>query len=137
MLLFRSKKQTSKDVADTTFKELDIAYNNWEESALYRPEWRKAVRDGCSLLEANRYGRAKLKRTYKTTCATCNKACKSISSLKRHMIIHNDLLLQPDPINPVKTAFVCHLCYRPCKVAACLRSHLRARGREKDPMDEN
>ena len=44
-----------------------------------------------------------------TTCVICSKVCKSISGLKRHMSIHNDVLLQPDPINPVKTAFVCHL----------------------------
>ena len=53
------------------------------------------------------------------------------------MNIHNDAVLQPEPINPVKTAFVCHLCYGPCKSAAGLRSRLRIHGREKDPMDEN
>lgn len=50
---------------------------------------------------------------------------------------HNDVLAQPDPINPVKTAFVCHLCYRSCKSAAGLRSHLGTHGHEKDPMYEN
>ena len=72
-----------------------------------------------------------------TTCAICNKVFKSISGLKRHINIHNDVPLQPDPINPGKTAFVCHLCYRPCKSAAGLRSHLRTHGREKDPVDKN
>ena len=72
-----------------------------------------------------------------TTCDICNKLCKSISGLKKHMNIHNTVLLQPARINPVKITFVCHLCYRPCKSAAGLRSHLRTHGREKNPIDEN
>ena len=157
-------KERYKDCVKYNFKELDIDYNNWEESALYRSEWRKAVKDGCNLLETKRHGRANLKRELRrgcaynllsgfarwlcekcgrvllskagyvnhlkshennpqntlvrpqfgtTTCVICSKVCKSISGLKRHMNIHNDVLLQPDPINPVKTAFVCQLCYNP------------------------
>ena len=177
-------KKRYKDCLKYNFKELDIDYNNWEQSALYRSEWRKTVREGCNLLQTKRCGQAKLKHELRkgcahnlpsgsarwlckncgrlllskagytshlkshenipqntlvcpqfdtTTCAICNKVCKSIYGLKKHMSIHNDIHLQPDSINPVKTAFVCHLCYRSCKSAAGLRSHLRAHGWEKDP----
>ena len=155
-------------------KESNIDYNNWEQSALYRSEWRKAVREGCNLLETKRRGPAKHKRELRkgcalnlpsgsarwlcehcgrlhlckagqinhqkfhenipqnvfrplfdtTTCIICNKVYKSISGLKSHVSIHDDVHLQPDPINPVKTAF-CHLCYRSCKSATGLQSHLR------------
>ena len=164
-------KKRRKDCFKYNFKELDIDYNNWEQSALYRSEWSKAVREGCNLLETKRRGQAKFKHELHkgyahnvprgsarwlceycgrlllfkagyinhlkshenipqnmlvhpqfdpTTCIICNRVCKSISGLKRRMSIHNDVLLQPDPINPVKTAFVCHLCYRSCKSAAGL-----------------
>ena len=72
-----------------------------------------------------------------TTSVICSKVCKSISRFKRHINIHNDILLKPDPVNPVKTSFVYHLCYRPCKSAAGLQSRLRTHGSEKNPTDEN
>ena len=42
-------KKRYKDCLKYNFKEPDIDYNNWEVSAMYRSEWRKTVRDGCSL----------------------------------------------------------------------------------------
>ena len=62
-------KKRYKDYLKYNFKKLDIDYNNWEESALYRSEWRKAVRDGYNLLETRRHGRAKLKRELCKECA--------------------------------------------------------------------
>ena len=58
-----------KDCLKYNLKELDIDYNNWEESALYRSEWRKAVKDGCNLLETKKHGRAKLKHELRKGCA--------------------------------------------------------------------
>ena len=45
--------------------------------------------------------------------ASSAKKCKSIFGLKRHMNIYNDVLLQPDPINPMRTVFVCDLATDP------------------------
>ena len=72
-----------------------------------------------------------------TTCAVCNKVCKTIPGLKRHMAVHKDTIKHPDSINPVKTlSYVCHVCHRPCKSASGLQSHLRAHGRSKDSNEE-
>ena len=49
--------QTKKKIQrliEIEVKELDIDYNNWEQSVLYRSEWRKAVREGCNLLDTKR-----------------------------------------------------------------------------------
>ena len=43
-------KNRFKHFLKYNFKELDSDNKNWEESALYCSEWRKAVKDGCSLL---------------------------------------------------------------------------------------
>ena len=58
-----------KDCLKYNLKELDIDYNNWEESALYCSEWRKAVKDGCNLLETKKHGRARLKHELRKGCA--------------------------------------------------------------------
>ena len=56
----------------------------------------------------------------------CGKVCRSASGLKRPMVVHKDGISHVDPINPVKIlTFVCHVCRRPCKLAAGLQSHLR------------
>lgn len=57
----------------------------------------------------------------------CHKICKSSPDLKRHMKVHEDDVTLFDPVNPVKvTAFVCHVCFKPCWSSTGLKSHLRA-----------
>ena len=49
-----NQKKKIQRLFEIEVKELDIDYNNWEQSALYRSEWRKAVREGCNLLHTKR-----------------------------------------------------------------------------------
>ena len=71
-----------------------------------------------------------------TTCVICRKVCKSASGLKRHMHVHKKDIVQPDPINPIKTTeFICHICKAPMKSNAGLNSHLRAHGRKSREVE--
>ena len=65
-------------------------------------------------------------------CAVCNKVCKSVSGLKRHMAVHKKDIQQKSLVTTVKTSFVCHVCYKTCKSTAGLKSHLRGHARKKD-----
>jgi hypothetical protein len=72
-----------------------------------------------------------------TSCVVCSKVCKTTSGLKRHMVLHKDVIPQTSKANPVKTPnFICHLCLMPCKSAAGLKSHLRAHGRKMGEENE-
>ena len=72
-----------------------------------------------------------------TTCVVCNKVCKTAPGLKRHMVVHKDVIPQHSTINPVKTVtFICHICMKACKSAAGLSSHIRAHGRKKVVEDD-
>ncbi|BHF80763.1 hypothetical protein SprV_0702389100 [Sparganum proliferum] len=56
-----------KDTLKSSLKRLQINPTNWEELALDRPTWRRAVKTGAAIYEANRIAAAKVKR----------EACKS------------------------------------------------------------
>ena len=68
-----------------------------------------------------------------TTCVVCDKVCKTVPGLKKHMIVHKNVIPQTDPINPVTTlSFLCHICHKPCRSNAGLKSHLRKHGRQNE-----
>ncbi|BHF62732.1 hypothetical protein SprV_0200571800 [Sparganum proliferum] len=56
-----------KDTSKSSLKRLQINPTNWEELALDRPTWRRTVKTGAAIYEANRIVAAKVKR----------EACKS------------------------------------------------------------
>nr|VZI31611.1 unnamed protein product [Spirometra erinaceieuropaei] len=56
-----------KDTLKSSLKCLQINPTNWEELALHRPTWRRTVKTGAAIYEANRIAAAKVKR----------EACKS------------------------------------------------------------
>ncbi|BHF85232.1 hypothetical protein SprV_1002839500 [Sparganum proliferum] len=51
-----------KDIMKSSLRRLQINPTNWEEVALDRPTWRKAVKTGAAIYEANRIAAAKVKR---------------------------------------------------------------------------
>nr|VZI48096.1 unnamed protein product [Spirometra erinaceieuropaei] len=51
-----------KDTLKSSLKRLQINPTNWEELALDRPTWRKKVKTGAAIYEANRIAAAKAKR---------------------------------------------------------------------------
>nr|VZI00645.1 unnamed protein product [Spirometra erinaceieuropaei] len=51
-----------KDTLKSSLKRLQINPTNWEELALDRPTWRRTVKTGAALYEANRIAAAKVKR---------------------------------------------------------------------------
>ncbi|BHF85467.1 hypothetical protein SprV_1002863200 [Sparganum proliferum] len=50
------------DTLKSSQKRLQINPTNWEELALDRPTWRRAVKTGAAIYEANRIAAAKVKR---------------------------------------------------------------------------
>ncbi|BHF67956.1 hypothetical protein SprV_0301098500 [Sparganum proliferum] len=51
-----------KDTLKSSMKRLQINPTNWEELALDRPTWRRTVKTGAAIYEANRIAAAKVKR---------------------------------------------------------------------------
>ncbi|BHF79977.1 hypothetical protein SprV_0702310100 [Sparganum proliferum] len=51
-----------KDTLKSSLKRLQINPTNWEELALDRPTWRRTVKTGAAIYEANRIAAAKVKR---------------------------------------------------------------------------
>nr|VZH93632.1 unnamed protein product [Spirometra erinaceieuropaei] len=51
-----------KDTLKSSLKRLQINADNWEELALDRPTWRRTVKTGVAIYEANRIAAAKAKR---------------------------------------------------------------------------
>ncbi|BHF80813.1 hypothetical protein SprV_0702394100 [Sparganum proliferum] len=51
-----------KDTLKSSLKRLQINSTNWEELALDRPTWRRTVKTGAAIYEANRIAAAKVKR---------------------------------------------------------------------------
>ncbi|BHF77930.1 hypothetical protein SprV_0602104000 [Sparganum proliferum] len=51
-----------KDTLKSSLKRLQINPTNWEELALDRPTWRRTVKTGATIYEANRIAAAKVKR---------------------------------------------------------------------------
>ncbi|BHF67678.1 hypothetical protein SprV_0301070600 [Sparganum proliferum] len=51
-----------KDTLKSSLKHLQISPTNWEELALDRPTWRRTVKTGAAIYEANRIADAKVKR---------------------------------------------------------------------------
>nr|VZI48569.1 unnamed protein product [Spirometra erinaceieuropaei] len=51
-----------KDTLKSSLKLLQINPTNWEEPALDRPTWRRKVKTGAAIYEANRIAAAKVKR---------------------------------------------------------------------------
>ncbi|BHF85475.1 hypothetical protein SprV_1002864000 [Sparganum proliferum] len=51
-----------KDILKSSLKRLQINHTTWEELALYRPTWRRTVKKGAAIYEANHIAAAKVKR---------------------------------------------------------------------------
>ncbi|BHF74462.1 hypothetical protein SprV_0501754800 [Sparganum proliferum] len=51
-----------KDTLKSSLKRLQINPTNWEELALDRPTWRRTVKTGAAIYEANRIAAGKVKR---------------------------------------------------------------------------
>ena len=92
-----------KDCLKFNLKELSIDDEVWEETALNRGDWRKAVKDGCKSLEYNRIEHAKLKRelrkgcadnvppdSMRWTCETCERVLLSKAGYVNHLKAHQN-----------------------------------------------
>ena len=117
-------------------KDLDIDYNNWEDTALDRLAWRKTVKKGCSLLHCNRVERAKLKRDLRKgnvdnlpcdsanwTCETCSRVLLSkagyVNHVKSHAREHVSSTIPPHP-----GSTTCAVCNKVCKSTPGLKRHM-------------
>ena len=68
-----------------------------------------------------------------TTSDICCKVFKLLFSLKKHMVLHKNLLqVSHQVIFTFITTFVCHLYLKVCKTAAGLKSHLRGHSRKEN-----
>ena len=64
-------------------------------------------------------------------CLMCNKACKSVAGLQRHMAVHKGEAGKHNAINSARSLFfTCHICFKACKSSAGLKSHLRGHERK-------
>jgi hypothetical protein len=49
-------------------------------------------------------------------CLMCNKACKSVAGLKRHMAVHKSEVGKHNAISSARSLlFTCHICFKACK----------------------
>ena len=139
-----------KDCLKFNLKELSIDDEVWEETALNRGDWRKAVKDGCKSLEYNRIEHAKLKRelrkgcadnvppdSMRWTCETCERVLLSkagyVNHLKAHQNtpIHRHVLAQPG-------ITTCVICNKVCKSTAGLKRHMKVHKdvlKQPDPIN--
>nr|VZI35619.1 unnamed protein product [Spirometra erinaceieuropaei] len=92
-----------KDTLKSSLKCLQINPTNWEELALDRPTWRRTVKTGAAIYEANRIAAAKAKREARKsqirpvsnaaaqplpTCPRCQRTFRARIGLVRHLRIN-------------------------------------------------
>nr|VZI45644.1 unnamed protein product [Spirometra erinaceieuropaei] len=92
-----------KDTLKSSLKRLQINWTNWEELALDRPTWRRTVKTGAAIYEANRIAAAKAKREARKsqlrpvrnataqplpTCPRCQRTFRALIGLVGHLRIH-------------------------------------------------
>ena len=116
-------------------KDTGIDYNNWEEIALDRAEWRKTVKQGCRSLHNLRIERAELKqdlRKGKTEnlpdisshwkCETCGRFLLSKAGYINHLKSHQRCPTANLPPQPDSTT--CAVCSKVCKSIPGLKRHM-------------
>nr|VZI23255.1 unnamed protein product [Spirometra erinaceieuropaei] len=74
-----------KDTLKSSLKCLQINPTNWEELTLDRPTWRRTVKTGAAIFEANRIAAAKAKREARKSqlCPVSNAAAQPLSTCPR------------------------------------------------------
>ncbi|BHF78171.1 hypothetical protein SprV_0602128300 [Sparganum proliferum] len=92
-----------KDTLKSSLKRLQINPTNWEELALDRPTWRRTVKTGAAIYEANRIAAAKVKREARKsqvrpvrnadaqpppTCPRCQRTFRARIGLVGHLRIN-------------------------------------------------
>ncbi|BHF84221.1 hypothetical protein SprV_0902737100 [Sparganum proliferum] len=92
-----------KDTLKSSLKHLQINPTNWEELALDRPTWRRTVKTGAAIYEANRIADAKVKREARKsqvrpvrkadaqplpTCPRCQRTFRARIGLVGHLRIN-------------------------------------------------
>ncbi|BHF64279.1 hypothetical protein SprV_0200728100 [Sparganum proliferum] len=92
-----------KDTLNSSMKRLQINPTNWEELALDRPTWRRTVKTGTAIYEANRIAAAKVKREARKsqvrpvrnadaqplpTCPRCQRTFRARIGLVGHLRIN-------------------------------------------------
>nr|VZI45635.1 unnamed protein product [Spirometra erinaceieuropaei] len=92
-----------KDTLKSSLKRLQINRTNWEELALDRPTWRRTVKTGAAIYEANRSAAAKAKREARKsqlrpvrnaaaqplpTCPRCHRTFRARIGLVGHLRIN-------------------------------------------------
>nr|VZI44042.1 unnamed protein product [Spirometra erinaceieuropaei] len=92
-----------KDTLKSSLKRLQISTANWEELALDRPTWRRTVKTGAAIYEANRIPAAKAKREVRKslvrpvrnaaaqplpTCPRCQRTFRARIGLVGHLRIN-------------------------------------------------
>ncbi|BHF85291.1 hypothetical protein SprV_1002845400 [Sparganum proliferum] len=107
-----------KDTLKSSLMRLHINPTNWEELALDRPTWRRTVKTGAAIYEANRIAAAKVKREARTsqlrpvrnadaqplpTCPRCQRTFRARIGLVGHLRINcasrTALTIGPRPVS--------------------------------------
>ena len=124
-----------KDNLKSVMKDTGIDFNNWEEIALDRAEWRKTVKQGCRSLHNLRIERAELKRDLRKgktenlpdisshwKCETCGRFLLSKAGYINHLKSHQRCPTANLPPQPDSTT--CAVCSKVCKSIPGLKRHM-------------
>ncbi|BHF65787.1 hypothetical protein SprV_0200880000 [Sparganum proliferum] len=108
-----------KDTLKSSLKHLQINPTNWEELALDRPTWRRTVKTGAAIYEANRIAAAKVKREARKsqvrpvrnadaqplpTCPRCQRTFRARIGLVGHLRINCASRTAPIIVPPPATS---------------------------------
>nr|VZI30375.1 unnamed protein product [Spirometra erinaceieuropaei] len=103
------------DTLKSSLKRLQINPTNWEEFALDRPTWRRTVKTGAAIYEANRIAAAKAKREARKsqlrpvrnadaqplpTCPQCQRTFRARIGLVGHLLINCTSRTAPSAVPP-------------------------------------
>ncbi|BHF80114.1 hypothetical protein SprV_0702323800 [Sparganum proliferum] len=104
-----------KDTLKSSLKRLQINPTNWEELALDRPTWRRTVKTGAAIYEANRIAAAKVKREVRKSqlrpvrnadaqplpkCSRCQRTFRARIGLVGHLRINCASQNAPNIVHP-------------------------------------
>nr|VZI46286.1 unnamed protein product [Spirometra erinaceieuropaei] len=93
-----------KDTLKFSLKRLQINPTNWEELALDRPTWRRTVKTGAAIYEANRIAAAKAKREARKSqlrpCPGCQRIFRARIGRNGHLRINCDSQTAPTIVPP-------------------------------------
>nr|VZI30845.1 unnamed protein product [Spirometra erinaceieuropaei] len=126
-----------KDTVKSSLKRLQINPRNWEYLARDRSTWRRTVKTGAAIYEANRIAAAKAKREARKsqlrpdqdcTCPHCDRTSTSRIGLDGHLRIHRTETGEPVPGAPTythRTRLHCPQCPRTFTHRMDLFGHMR------------